>query len=228
MSARRPLLLLGAGGFARETAEVVRALEGVRPAWQLLGFCDDDPQLHGRRLEGISVLGGMDLAAEHPDAALAVCTGSPGNYFSRARIVARLGLPAQRYATLVHPAASVARSAALGPGTVVLAGAVLTAAVTLGAHVAVMPQVVLTHDTRVDDYATLAGGVQLAGGAQVAEGAYLGAGALVREGRRIGRGSLVGMGSLVTRDVPDLQVWYGRPARYQRDVDPLHLLEGAR
>lgn len=227
MSARRPLLLLGAGGFARETAEVVAALETVRPTWNLLGFCDDDPLLHGRRLEGVEVLGGMELAAAHPDAALAVCSGSPGNYFSRPRIVARLGLPAARYATLVHPAASVARSATLGPGTVVLAGAVLTAAVTVGAHVAVMPQVVLTHDTRVGDHATLAGGVQLAGGAEVAEGAYLGAGVLVREGRRVGRWSLVGMGSLVTHDVPDLEVWYGSPARYRRDVDAAHL-QGAR
>lgn len=227
MSARRPLLLLGAGGFAREAAEVVHALNGVRPAWDLLGFCDDDHELHGRRLEGVPVLGGTDLAAAHPDAALAVCSGSPANYFSRARIVARLALAPERYATLVHPGAAVATSATLGPGTVVLAGAVLTAAVSVGAHVAVMPQVVLTHDTRVGDFATLAGGVQLAGGAQVAEGAYLGAGTLVREGRRVGRWSLVGMGSLVTRDVPDLEVWYGRPARHQRAVDAAHL-QGAR
>ncbi len=74
----------------------------------------------------------------------------------------------------------------------------LTADVTVGAHVAVMPQAVLTHDDVVDDFATIAAGVRLGGGARIERGAYLGAGALVREAVRDRR--LVawsGMGAVV-------------------------------
>src|SRR5262249_35477553 len=93
---------------------------------------------------------------------------------------------------------------------------VLTADARIGAHVAVMPQVVVTHDDVVDDHATIASGVRLGGGVHVARGAYLGAGALVREGLTIGEWSLVGMGSAVLRDVPAGEVWAGSPARFLR------------
>ena len=147
-----------------------------------------------------------------------VCTGRPGDYTSRPRIVGALGLPPERYATIIHPSASVSGSSRVGPGTVVLAQTVLTAAVTVGSHVAIMPHVTLTHDDVVNDFATLASGVCLGGDVHVGRCAYIGAGALVREKRSIGPGALIGMGTTVTRDVPAHEVWAGVPARYLRQA----------
>jgi sugar O-acyltransferase (sialic acid O-acetyltransferase NeuD family) len=159
---------------------------------------------------------------------VAVTTGRPDAYFSRKRIVTRLGLPGERHATVVHPAAALSASTALGLGCVVLAGVVATADVNVGSHVAMMPGVVLTHDTSVHDFVTLASGARLSGGVVVEEGAYIGAGALVREGCRIGAWSMVGMGSVVLDDVPPGEVWAGAPARRLRRVDvPVDLLAGA-
>jgi acetyltransferase-like isoleucine patch superfamily enzyme len=101
---------------------------------------------------------------------------------------------------------------------VLLAQSVLTAGVLVGAHVAVMPRVVLTHDDEVEDFATLASGVVLGGGVRVGRGAYVGAGAVVREQVTIGAGSLIGMGSVVLRDVPPGEVWVGNPARRLRSL----------
>jgi sugar O-acyltransferase (sialic acid O-acetyltransferase NeuD family) len=218
--APEPLVLIGSGGFGRETIEVVRAINDASPAprWDLLGFLDDDPARRGERIGGIPVLGGAAQLAQLDGARAVVCTGHPGNFASKRAIVERLGLGPERYATLVHPAAVVPASCRLGAGTVVLAGAVLTTDVEIGAHVGVMPQAVLTHDDRVADYAIIAAGVRLAGGVQVREGAYLGSGCLVRENRTIGAGALVGMGAVVTTDVPDGEVWAGMPARFLRRV----------
>lgn len=218
----RRLVLVGAGGFARETAEAVHAVNAGRPTWELLGFLDDDPALLGTLVDGLPVLGPIDRAAELPDAEVVVCTGHPGNYFSRKRLVGRLGrlgVEPDRYATVVHPAVALPGSIRLGRGSVLLAGVVATAAVTIGDHVAVMPGVTLTHDDVVDRYATLASGARFAGGVHVAEGAYVGAGALVREHRTVGAWSLVGMGAVVLGDVPPGEVWAGVPARRLRAVD---------
>lgn len=210
----RPLLVVGSGGFARETVEAVRA----GAAFDVLGYLDDDASRHGRALAGVPVLGPVDVAADHPDAAIVLATGRPADYGSRRRLADRLGLPAERYARVVHPAAVIGGSCRLGAGTVVLAGAVLTADVQVGSHVAVMPHVVLTHDDDVRDFVTLASGVRLGGGVRVEENAYLGAGALVREQRRVGAWALVGMGAVVTTDVPAGEVWVGNPARRLRPV----------
>lgn len=215
-----PLVLVGSGGFGRETAEVVRAINDAAgsPRWDLLGFLDDAATRWGTSVSGTPVLGGLDELAGLPDAAVVVCTGHPGNFTSKKRIVERLGLAPERYATLVHPAAVVPASCSLGEGTVVLAGVVATADGRVGAHVGLMPQVVLTHDDRLDDFVTVGAGARLAGTVRVQEGAYLGSGCLIRESRTIGPWALVGMGAVVTRDVPGGEVWAGVPARFVRAV----------
>lgn len=207
----RDLVIVGAGGFARETA-------AAATGWRVLGFADDDPALIGTQRSGLPILGPVD-GVRDMDAAVVVCVGNPRAYTARRRIVERLGLPVERYATVVHPSVSIGAGSSVGEGSVLLAGTVLTADVTVGAHVAVMPQAVLTHDDLVAPYATIASGVRLGGGAVVSEGAYLGAGALVREGVTVGAWSLVGMGSVVLRDVPAHQVWAGNPARFLRESE---------
>ncbi|MCO8271752.1 acetyltransferase [Actinoplanes sp. TRM 88003] len=200
------LVIVGAGGFARETAAA------ARPDWNVLGFLDDDESLHGTTRSGLPILGRVATAADMA-AAVVVCVGNPRNFTARRSIVERLGLPTERYATVVHPLASVGAGSEVGPGSVLLAGTVLTADVSVGAHVAVMPQAVLTHDDRVADYCTIASGVRLGGGVLLDEGAYVGAGALVREGVKVGAWSLIGMGAVVLHDVPASEVWAGNPAR---------------
>jgi sugar O-acyltransferase (sialic acid O-acetyltransferase NeuD family) len=214
----RHLVVVGAGGFGRETVEAIRAMNAEGASWQLLGYLDDNPSLQGEGVNGTPVLDGITGVKNLPNASFVVCTGRPDNYASRARIVNMLGLPAERYATIVHPSVAVSASSQIGPGSVMLANVVLTAAVTIGSHVAVMPHVTLTHDNVIDDFATIASGVHLGGHVHIGQGSYLGAGALVREGRSVGRGAMIGMGSVVLDDVPDEQVWIGVPARYLRSA----------
>jgi sugar O-acyltransferase (sialic acid O-acetyltransferase NeuD family) len=201
------LILVGAGGLARET------LAAARDSWKVLGFVDDNPALHGSQLDGVPVLGPLDVIFDHPDAQVVICVASSKNQASRKKIVARLDLPASRYATVVHPTASIAAGTVIGEGSIVLAFVAVTASQEIGSHVVIMPHVTITHDDRISSYVTFAARVALAGSVSVGETAYLGSGALVREGLSIGEGALVGMGSVVLQDVPAHQVWAGVPAR---------------
>lgn len=219
MVALEPLVLVGAGGFAREAVEVVAAINAVAPTWDLRGFADDDTRRHGECVKGLPVLGSpAAVSTELPQARLLVCCGSPRDWAVRRRLVERLGVEDARYAVLVHPGAHVAPSVEVGSGSVVLASAVATADASVGRHVIVMPHVVITHDDEVGAFSTLAARAALAGGVVLEEEVYLGAGALVGEGVRVGRRSLVGMGAVVRHDVPAGEVWVGNPARKLRDV----------
>jgi sugar O-acyltransferase (sialic acid O-acetyltransferase NeuD family) len=213
----QPLLVVGAGGFARETIEAVHAVNACRPTFRLAGVLDDDERRHGGRLCGVPVLGPSELARDR-DAFVVVCVGNPHDWSARRRIVQRLGLEDERYAVVRHPSADLGGSVRLEPGCVVLAGVVATADVRVGAHVSVMPQTVLTHDDTVGSFSILASGVRLGGGVQIGEECYLGAGCLLRQGVRVGRGAQVGMGAVVLEDVPEGEVWAGVPARRLRSV----------
>jgi sugar O-acyltransferase (sialic acid O-acetyltransferase NeuD family) len=199
------LLLVAAGGLAREVLAAVRAYG----AFEVIGFLDDDPARWGDVLDDAKVVGGLDAVADFPDAAVTLCAGR-GTV--RAALAARLVAHGVGYATVIHPDAAVPESCAVGPGSIVLAGCVLTTAVTLGRHVVAMPNVVLTHDDVVDDFATLCAGVALGGSVRVGARAYLGMNASVRERRRIGADATIGMGSVVLTDVPDGETWAGVPA----------------
>lgn len=207
------LLLIGIGGFGRETADAVRAVNSNVPTWDLLGFLDDDRGRHGTVVSGLPVLGPIEMVHERPDVLVAICTGRPDNYVSRRMIAQRLALGSERYATIIHPTAAISSSSRVGPGSVLLAHVDLTADVVIGRHVAVMPQVVLTHDCQVDDWATLAAGVRVGGSCHIAEEAYIGSGVCLREGTTVGRRALVGMAAVVLEDVPEERLWFGAPAR---------------
>jgi sugar O-acyltransferase (sialic acid O-acetyltransferase NeuD family) len=228
----RRLVLLGAGGFGRETVDVVRAINERSANWCLAGFLDDAAELQGQVVHGTPVLGALHRAPDQTDTWFTLCMVSPKRSTVRAAVAERLALPADRYATLVHPAAAIAPSCAVGVGGVIQAGVVATADVRLGDHVLIMPNVVLTHDDVVEDFATIGAGVCLAGGVRIGPGAYIGSGALIREGCTVGAGALIGMGSIVLDDVPAGQVWCGTPARFLRHhtappaADPAMRVEG--
>jgi sugar O-acyltransferase (sialic acid O-acetyltransferase NeuD family) len=202
------LVLIAASGLAREVLAAVRSAgtDTVR------GFLDDDPALAGTEIDGIPVLGRIADVVDHTNAGLLVCAGKGA---SRERIVVRLaalGVGAGCYATFIDRTAFVSAGSQVGAGSILLAHVVLTAAVRLGSHVVAMPNVTLTHDDDVADFATFTAGVSLGGGVRIGKGAYLGMNSSVREHCSIGAGATVGMGSAVITDVPDGETWVGTPA----------------
>ncbi len=203
------LLLVGASGLAREVQAAVRAAGSHR----VVGVLDDDAARHGSDLAGVPVLGDVLAAMDHPDAQLVLCVGHGSARRDIVERLAAVGVTPRRYATVVHPAAQLADSCSAGVGSVILAGVVGTASVTVGQHVVVMPHVTLTHDVVVGNYATLAAGVSVGGSVVVGQEAYLGMNATVRQGLRVGYRATLGMGGVLVSDLPPEEVWGGVPAR---------------
>ena len=145
-----PLLIFGAGGHAREVAQIVHDINQAQPgSWHLLGFMAD-PQavaLHPKPLPA-SLLGNSQQAlATHPQAH---CVIAVGNSQARRSIAARLRQqhPGLRFATLVHPRAWVATGASVGQGSVVFAGALINVDATLGAHTSINLACTISHAMR--------------------------------------------------------------------------------
>lgn len=205
-----PLVLLGAGGLARE---VLAALDASGEAARVRAVLDDDPSLHGTRLRGIPVEGAIESAADYVDALFVACIASVRAPLRRCDIAERVHIDEDRWYTVTHPASSIGTGTTVGPGSIILAGVVATADVTIGKLVVIMPSCTLTHDVSIGTGATLAAGVSLSGAVRVGEGAYLGSNCMVREGVTIGSAAVVGGGAVVLQDVPGGETWFGVPAR---------------
>lgn len=206
------LILVAAGGLARE----VIASQGTHGRYERILLVDDHPALWGQRVGGHTVVGGLDIVQQREDHEVLVCAGRGA---SRRSIVDRLtamGVRPDRFATGIDPQVRVPAGCAVGAGSIVLAGAVLTSDVRVGRHSVVMPNATLTHDDHLDDYVTICAGVAMGGGVRVGPGAYVGMNASVRQGVVVGAGAVVGMGAAVLEDVPAGETWVGVPARRLR------------
>ena len=82
--------------------------------------------------------------------------GSPA---VRAKLDEQLTAWGRIAATLIHPAATVASDNRIGDGVLLAAGARVTTNVTLGRHVHLNVNAVVSHDCVVGDYTTLSPGV---------------------------------------------------------------------
>lgn len=203
-----PLLLVAASGLAREVLSVCEATGRT-----VVGVLDDNPAKAGNRFGTTTVLGSLDQVRNHPGAELLLCAGKGSGRRDLASRLAALGVGDERYATVVDPSVRVPGSCAVGVGTILLGGVVLTADVRVGRHVVCMPHVTLTHDDDLADYVTLTAGVSLGGGVTVGEAAYVGMNASVREQRTVGAGCVLGMGAALVHDQPPGTVFAGVPAR---------------
>jgi len=213
MSARTPLVLLGAGGTALDLLDVIQEAADAGAPFEPIGFLDDSPALQGREVGGLPVLGPLSHASALADASFVNTLGSPANYRRRAAAVEPLGLAPNRFATVVHPGAQVSRRCTIGAGTLVYPQVVIGANVRVGEQVLLMAGVVLNHDVVVGDYSILTSGVLLAGRVQIGRNCYLGTGCRIVQDTKVGDEALIGMSSTVLSDVLAGSTVVGTPAR---------------
>lgn len=54
---------------------------------------------------------------------------------------------------------------------------------------------------------------------QIEDYAWIGANAMILKGVHIGRGAVIGAGSVVTKDVPELTIYAGNPAKFVKKIE---------
>lgn len=208
---------LGAGGHAKVVLDALVLAGGH----EIVGLLDPRRELWGTEVLGVPVLGDDDLLPDQYDSGVShafIGLGSSSDTRPRRQLHERARVAGFDIVTVVHPRASVATSARLGPGATVLAGAVVNSDARLGENVIVNSGAIVEHDCVVGDHVHIASGACLASGVTVGDGAHVGAGASVRQGVVIGAGAVVGLGAAVVREVEPDVVVAGVPARVLRRV----------
>lgn len=137
------IVIIGCGGHGRIVAETIRA----GGEYKISAFADDDQTMHGKLVDGISVVGQWK---ELPADRFCVAVGDNGD---RKRIFEQVLAAARFAAKVVSPRAYVSPAAAIGEGTVVLAGAVVQAGAAIGRNVIINCGAVVDHDAVVGDHA---------------------------------------------------------------------------
>lgn len=209
------IVVIGAGGFGRETLDVIEALIAAGEPLQILGVIDAAPrdadldQLAKRR---VAYLGTEEewLSDAAGDELYVVAVGNP---FVRRRVADRFTDVGFRPATLIHPNAVIGSQARIGQGVVITAGVQVSTNVRIGDHVHLNPASIIGHDATLSDFVSVNPGAIVSGNVTVETGVLLGAGSVVLQGLAVGAGATVGAAACVTKDVEMGATVVGVPAR---------------
>lgn len=196
-----PTCLFGAGGHGRGIAAQIARVTGRAPVFA------DATLAPGTEVAGTSVrFTRLEEIGDHP---LIVTVGSASSRRALQERAEALGL------TLIHFVADEGRyfGHPPGPGTVVLAGAVVNGGAEIAEGVIINCGAIVEHGCRIGAYSHVAPGAVVAGDVDIGPDVWIGANATVLQGLSICAGVTIGAGAVVTKTISAPGVYIGQPAR---------------
>jgi sugar O-acyltransferase (sialic acid O-acetyltransferase NeuD family) len=123
-----------------------------------------------------------------------------------------LEIPLNRYCTFIHPSCMIARSSAIGVGTIILAHSVVNPKAKIGQFNSFMSGVTIGHDAIIGNYNLVATQSVIAN-IIMGDRNFIGINATTNNKITIGDDCMIGMASNVIKDVPSGTKCFGNPAR---------------
>ena len=207
-----PIVIVGAGGLAREVYALIKQINEVTPCWDVLGFIDIEN--HGEIVvDECRILGDDDYVLSQFDAIhVVIGLGYPA---MRRKIYCRYkSHPGITFPNLIHPSVIISeKDVAMGDGNIICALSWISTSVTIGNANLISAHSIVAHDVIISDFCVLNPGANLSGNVKLENDCLIGANATVHQGVKLKERTILGLGSALTRHTKAASTYVGNPAR---------------
>lgn len=217
------VVIYGAGNVGKMVAYILSYRDDI----QVVAMVDDAPDMWGKEVRGVPVIGGRDkLPALLADGVTgAIC--AIGDNKARGRLSGALAQAGFEIINAVHPTAHISKDVRMGRGDIVGAGVTLYVDPVIGNNVYLDAGAIVSHDTVIGDNALISTGAVIGARIDIGRNVLVGLGASVMTPKwgqgvrlRVGDNAVIGIGAVVIHDVPDNAVVVGVPAKVIRYQEP--------
>lgn len=207
------VVIIGAAGDGAVLAQTIRDIARSDPNVELLGFLDDS-KAEGTLFCNAPIMGPL-LSWQYLDESVQFIPAlhKVKQMYSRKKLIEKLGIPDNRWATIIHPNTVIADDVEVGLGVFIASFVTVQPGAKIHNFVSVRAGANIGHDSNVGDYCYIGPNATLCGHSEMACGAHLGPNAVVTDGLRLHEFSVIAASSLVTKTVHAFDVVLGNPAR---------------
>jgi len=206
----KDLVIIGAGGFGRETLALVEEINDAKPTWNFVGFIADSSD--GTIPEGYEVIGNVEYLKSmnpKPYAVIAIASAAV-----RERIANECGAAGVPFATLIHPNVSFKGSlCTVGEGSILCDRVCLAVNAHVGKHCIMNMGSGLGHDTVLGDYVSMMSETITGGDTVIGKGSYFGLRCTIINQINITENCTFGAGAVVVKDATVPGTYVGVPAK---------------
>lgn len=207
----KKIVIVGAGGMGGDTQWLIERINQEKTTYQILGYIDDGKS-KGTKVNGYSVLGGMEYLIDHEeplDVAFAI-----GNVNTRQKLIEKcLKNKNLNFPNLVDPSVIMSDQVKIGKGNIICTSVILTMNIEIGNFNLICNRSIVGHDDKLGSYNTLYPGSLLSGNVHLEDRIEIGTGSQIIQGICIKSDIILGAGTTVIRDIKKSGTYVGCPAR---------------
>lgn len=209
----KDIAIFGAGGFGREVAAIICAVNKVTPTWNIIGFFDDGVEVGTQISHYGKVLGGMEVLNNWGTSIdIAIAIGTPTTL---KMVQQKITNPKVDFPNVIYPDFLLydPETLKMGKGNIINRGCSCTCDVTIGDFNLINGNIGFGHDNKIGNYNVIMPSVNISGEVTLGECNLIGVGSIIIQQIKIGNNVCLGAGAVLMTKPKDGNTYIGNPAK---------------
>lgn len=203
------LIIIGAGGLAREIYDLAKVCYANDENFKIKGFLSKDPS----NVEELGYPKVLSNSANYEIEENDVFFCAIGDVKRRKIVTERILSKGGVFINLIHPTANISPSVKLGVGVAIKSYCVISSDVSIGDFSFLQSSVIMGHDVKIGAHCQLNSFSFFAGYVEIGDCVTVNAGAKLVQNVKVENEAVIGMGSVVLSKVKKGTTVFGMPAK---------------
>ena len=213
----KEIVLFGAGGFAKEVANMIKNINAKTPTYDFLGFIVEAKYYKpGIVINDYPVLGDENWILEHKGV---LCNCAIADVNAKKRIQEFLRNNGVIFETIVDVTGYISPHSVVGAGSVIYPYVLVSENVEIGEGVLLNSYVTVGHDVKIGSFSNVMPSTGISGHCNIGEQVSIGGHSFIIPGKKIGNKAVVAAGSIVFSNVKAGTTVLGNPAKRMKAIE---------